>query len=364
MYFKCASFIINVSLTVGAALNCQVSFAYETDANGNYVVTYADSVTNTLQAYVFIPSTKVVPTVVTVMQPSGSDTAFSYTIANGTGASQGIISFGFTSPTPWTALNVAAEQQKIGDARFDPALYGQAIRDFSKLQQDTAALYGSAPAGFSVDAIFSSLAFGFSWGPLMTTPIASWATIAPGQQLDGFYIHAPYLPGIAQAGIRGLVPDGGDPPTPADADAEIEQTDLDEQLIAIMNVDFVGVLVPAPVVAIPFPFDGAMLTVNVKNELARWPSLGQASPFFVTQLSVKLDGLANSIRTQNVQGATDLSADIQATINAAAVADLSPFGATLLKFDVQEILRRWNETRGNSSPAPDPGPGPGLPETS
>ena len=299
------------------------------DVNGNYIVPYTDA-KGQAATYTFVPRNKVVPTLTSSV--SGMDNyQYQYSLSNGVNAQQSIEAIEFIGLGPGISFN-------------------QINLPFGTTPPNFAFGFNNGPAGLLI-----------RWNSVYPSDSNSRpVTIQPGQTVGGFKIILPFLAGIVNMKVFGFVPDDQCAlvectPVLSSDGQEVEYPDLDEQIEPLTDLS-ADVLVPAPVISFS---DGGGTVVSVKIELASWPAITQASQTFVNQASPRLDVLADALTRCNISGANAAEADLENLITAASTDDLSPLGAYVLRFDLREVLRRFqNPPYIYCQPVPPPTPAP------
>ena len=125
-----------------------------------------------------------------------------------------------------------------------------------------------------------------------------------GQQLQGFGIRRPELPGLAFAEMEGATKEraiiGGTPTVGPVADA-LKQLEYE-------NSTWTHILVPA--IAVPEPWDGAELTRRIKAHMQNWGKWQAMTQITLDQINPKLDALAAAAQAKDKIAVTRLVVDI------------------------------------------------------
>ena len=210
---------------------------------GNYIVTYKGDYGFFAQI-LFVPSTKIKPTLRSVFYSSPRNQAivYQYSLKNGRESQQRIAQFivHVTTVNPGFPNN-------IGDWE-----------------------------GTAVSAI-TGPDFLLSW---TNSKLAADAGLAPGRTLSGLVVESNDLPGLTVAAIHGNgrgITWLGDPPDP--------QTQVGQQINQLLNKDYVTQTAVAPEIRVPTPFDASVVLTNIQKHVDRdLVGLKLIDPTFASEL--------------------------------------------------------------------------------
>jgi hypothetical protein len=114
--------------------------------------------------------------------------------------------------------------------------------------------------------------------------------IQPGNSLNGFGFFSLDIPGIGTAQFVGnrkrVTTYAGSGP----------QGDIEQQFDALKQKDFVLRNAAVPTIAVPVPFDAAVLLDSIRAHVATWPDKQLLNPAFLTQIDRNLVAAADAYR--------------------------------------------------------------------
>ncbi|MHB8728386.1 MAG: hypothetical protein ACYC9K_05040 [Sulfuricaulis sp.] len=139
---------------------------------------------------------------------------------------------------------------------------------------------------------------GVSWSVISTDP----GGIDPGKSLEGISFSANYLPGIAMAEFQ-YTPNqvfylnGGD----ENMELEDYQTPAFDQLVDLMSNNYISRNVAAPAIAIPNPFDPAVLLTAIQSHIDKdLVRMNLIDPLLVTSLDQVLQTAIHDLPAGNM----------------------------------------------------------------
>jgi len=238
-------------------------------ATGNYTITYqGDSNSTELSQTVFVPSTKVVPTIHSSFRLEDKGAiVYRYTVSNGASARQAIVGVVLDQivnpiigelPIPSVLQNATPEENAAYDAAERAAL--------------------STPAGWygSIHRFQGEYPDRIYWMP--NHPISTGG-IQAGHTLTGFGFSSFDLPGIWPSQMDGVgevlgFPDEG----PVDGSAVLDE------LNRLRDNDFVTRAAAVPMIAVPAPFDAAVLLERIQTQMHTWIGMQLIDPAFLAQM--------------------------------------------------------------------------------
>jgi len=243
-----------------------------------------------LQGGKFVPATKIIPTIKSQFSLGEAGTiAYRYTISSG-----------------------MQSKQLLNTLRFDPVPQVVNFRDFpvdreNASVEEMVSIFDTnrssliAPAGWR-SAAFPSRFGGWriSWGSLDT----SKGGLQPGQSARWFGLNSHFLPSIGMAemegahGIRGY---GGGGPS----------GEIRDQLDILDQNDFVPRFAAVPTIAVPTPFDAALLVERIQANMHTWIGMKLLDATFSSQLDRSLTAAADAYRHNQLKAGRDHIQDVR-----------------------------------------------------
>ena len=238
-------------------------------ATGNYTITYqGDSNTTELSQTIFVPSTKIDPTIRSSFRLGEKGTiVYRYIVSNGATAKQAIVSVVLQqiinpilgeTPSP-------AQLPNLTQADLDAYVAAEA-----------AAL--ASPFGWDGDITRSMSQI--DWSP--KTGMLDTNSIHAGHTLSGFGFNSLDLPGMASSRIYGLFAKSeifGFPD-----DGPLKDSAILAQLNQLRDNDFIVRPAAVPMVAVPTPFDAAALLGSIQTQMHTWIGMQLLDATFSSQL--------------------------------------------------------------------------------
>ncbi len=254
------------------------------DANGDYIITYWNGAN--LMRSMFYPSTKIEPKVKSNLHLSAANLiAYRFTVFNGGSAKQPITSIMIRNVT---------------------RIYG------SKLMPPISSITTPEAAIAAVQGMGDSLSIPNKWNgaadadPLNSAALqADWfyftsdqpddpkIGVMPGSEVRDFGFLSLDLPGIGSMQLEGEVKNHG---VYKDEGPDPEESAIVSQLDQIEQNDFVTRNIAAPLIAIPLPFNAAILLDSIRAHVATWPGKQLLDPAFAAQLDRYMVAAAESYR--------------------------------------------------------------------
>ena len=214
------------------------------DSNGDYLITYMSSEEGKLIQVRYVPPNKINPWLKSSFIDADNNTiVYRYQVANRQGAQLSIVGLLFDS---LSSINVVINQPASTSVVKPNSWGGLARRDIS----DKLRVFWIA---------------------------SNNAKIPPNNSQSGFGFSSNDLPGVADAKLSGnsLSPSFmGDP--------DIEITAMYDQLVK--ETSFVSLNSAVPTIAVPVPFDAAILLDRIRTHVATWQGKQLVEPVFATQL--------------------------------------------------------------------------------
>ncbi len=250
---------------------------------GNYTITYWDyprSPKKQLRQAIFVPATKIDPVVKSTLKLREDSVAvYAYRIANGSKSRQPLVAIRLDTVSDIvSSLPLPKDDQDV-----DPNMMEQVIA------AGVAAL--TTPYGWnggSYASHESGLRISWSYSNLRSLSDG----LPPGNTQDGFGFSSRDIPGIGVAQLSGNSPVPmypGEGPTGT----------LGKEFEAIEQNDFVPRNVAVPTIAVPVPFDAAVLLERIRIHVATWPSKQLLDAAYAAQLDRYLVAAAEAYRLNN-----------------------------------------------------------------
>jgi hypothetical protein len=276
----------------------QLVFAYPgeniaRDANGDYVVTYWNGA-NLLQM-TFSPATKIEPRVKSKLHLSSTNLiAYRYSISNGSKARQPITSvrignitriYGSQTMPPTSSLTTPdaaiAAVKKMSMALVVPNRW-EGVADVDPLNN----------SAMQADWFFF----------VSDHPNDSGIGVMPGGEVSGFGYSSFDLPGVIEMRMEGEVEKQG---AYADEGPDPAESSIVQQLDQIEKNDYITRYVATPQIAIPLPFDAAILLDRIRAEMQTWPDKQLLNAAYSVKLDGYLSSAANAFRMNQPKAARE-----------------------------------------------------------
>jgi hypothetical protein len=320
-------------------------------ATGNYVVTYCDprsfaaSGDCVLEQVVFVPATKILPTVRSTLSFHDTKISFEYRLRNAK-----------RSPQPIAVFVLDAVSSLAGGvpvstltAPIDEATLVAAMTSWSSALR--------SPSGWQALAVPNKdgTAIRAAW-VIAASPNAApdgLTGLAPDQHAGGFGLLSDDLPGLSLAQLSG---NPGRPPVFPD---DGPTGDIGLQLEALETSNYVSMLVAVPAIQVPNPMDRAELLRRIRSQAQMWISLKAVDPIFFQQLDrwlqAAIDAATHSSRdacNSDLKKIVEMIKDIVADDNSddqktsessSRKSTIVPLAARTLNFDLTYVIRSRQE---------------------
>ena len=311
---------------------------------GNYIITYWNPEMDPpgLETTTFVPATKIVPAISSRFTTNRTgNIVYRYSVTNG-----------------------VQSKQVLVHIILDPVESVYGARDVSTMRIATTAEYAarilavkankaalSTPVGWS-----GSVAFGagdrtdsgvrVGW----RASVEQSTGLKPGSTMGEFEFSSAALPGIIAAEMSGDSPvmmwSGEGPP---------EDSAITQQLSEIEAHDYVTRNAAVPTIAVPVPFDAAVLLDRIRNHVATWPGKQLLDPTYATQLDRYLAAAVDAYRLNNSKAGEEqietirkmlakehygIDRDDAAEHKIATRLTIDRLAARVLDFDLRYVLKR------------------------
>jgi hypothetical protein len=250
---------------------------------GNYTITYVgDTKATQLSQTTFVPATKIAPSIRSSFRLGERGVImYRYTVSNGATAKQSIVS-------------VVLEQilnPILGEIPKPSVFQNITQADLDAYVAAEAAALAS-PNGWdgSINRDISNI----DWSPKTST--FNTGGIHPGQTLSGFGFNTLDLPGMGPSWMAGRV--GEDEIFGFPDEGPVKKSAVLAELNQLRDNDFIRLSAAVPTIAVPSPFDTAVLLDRIRTQVATWPSKQLLDPAFATQLDRAMVAAANAFRNK------------------------------------------------------------------
>jgi hypothetical protein len=235
---------------------------------GNYTLTYSDEQddgTKILSHATFVPATKIVPAIYSKFRLDRTgEVNYSYSISSGAQSRQILNTVRFN-----LAGKIVGSQDLPTDTQTATLSQVSAVFEANKLALTT-------PSGW--DGNISTNQSGAS--RITWDPIKSGTGIRLGESQQGFGFVSQSLPGLGTAQFKGARRFangfGGEGPDPA--------SDISKQIQKLYQNDFITRNAAVPTIAIPSPFDAAVLLSGIQAHMHTWIAMQLLDATFSSQL--------------------------------------------------------------------------------
>jgi len=261
---------------------------------GDYIITYANPAGRLIQSR-FVPSTKIDPTLRTRFENQQGLIHYRYAIKNGSRGKQPLILLIFD---PVSSIHSKAALP--GTVQEFNQTAQQLANDQVRLAQYVNGASGAteAPNGWSCDispngiTARSDFRIGCSFDDLDEEKRNG---LQVGNTLSGFGFFSMDLPGIGIAQLYGFGDRG-----PGFED-EGPNGDISNQLEVLQKNDYVPRNAALPTIAVPVPFDAAVLLDRIRAHIATWPGKQLLDSAYAAQLDRYLAAAADAYRLNNTK---------------------------------------------------------------
>ncbi len=251
---------------------------------GNYIITYlgyddtgeSDKPTVSRQT-IFVPATKIDPAIQSTFKfSSGEEISYRYRVHNGVKALQPLSMFLF-DPVTDIASSIPLPKR---EEDIDP----NTIEQYFAVAADALV----SPNGWVGQATASSSGgLRIGWININTSrPVSG---ISAGAVRGGFGFSSKDIPGIGVTQLQGE--------TPVRSFVDEGPTgEIADQLEKLTQNDYIARFAAIPTIAVPNPFDAAVLLDRIRSHVATWPSKQLLDPAFAAQLDRTMVAAADAFR--------------------------------------------------------------------
>jgi len=258
---------------------------------GNYLITYLDSNDNSLRQVIFIPATKINPTIISKLK-LGNDGAISYkyTLSSGRDSRQNIVHI---------ALNpVSSVITSLPDIPLIPSVpfNTQAEQDANLVTIERAVvLMRNVAKSFYTPSPWRAT---MSYSNELNKFRIGWRTKVTNGMQPG--IHATFgfnshdLPSIIQAEVKGFAP--GSKEIPGEETQDAEDGGFGQQYENLINSNYIRRPAAVPSITVPIPFNAAVLIERIQTQMHTWIAMQLLDATFSSQLDRYLTAAADAYR--------------------------------------------------------------------
>jgi len=248
---------------------------------GNYLITYLKSRDKKFHQITFIPATKINPTIKNKLKlDSGGIVYYDYRLMSGGDSKQMIVNI-LLDPVSSVATSLPDVPLNAPPGKIMEDMIDVANHFYTPPHWAATMGYSDGQMSFRIGWYYNSDTYNSDTG------------LAPGSNAV-FGFKSRDLPGIILAEVEGYAPDSKEI-----AGEEIDDEDggFGQQYMELVSrKNFVGRNAAVPAIAVPTPFDAAVLLDRVRTQVATWPSKQLLDPAFVTQLDRSMAAAANAYR--------------------------------------------------------------------
>jgi hypothetical protein len=253
---------------------------------GDYLITYygagapGDKQHKILRKVIFVPATKIDPMVASAFRlQRGGEVVYSYRVTNGLKSRQPLISMLFDPVTDIVSSLPLPKRQKDIDLNTITQVDAAGV---------TAITTPENWIGRNTTSRMGGLRIGWSYGDLSGAADG----LAPGKTQAGFGFSSKDIPGIGMAQMQGDTPiEGGYPD-----DGPSLKSEVIKQLEPIEKNDFVTRPAAVPMVAVPEPFDAAVLLDRIQTQMHTWIGMQLLDVSFSTQFDRNFQSATSAYR--------------------------------------------------------------------
>lgn len=274
----CAILVVNISNVYGLS---EEGVVLDPDT-GNYLITYygsgapGDKKNKILRKVIFVPATKIDPLVKSTFKlMEASDITYSYRITNGTTSRQLLDAMRFDPVTDIVSAVPLPKRHQDTDLNTVEKNYLAGVAALETPDGWTGGSYTSHSGGLRI-----------SWS------YSTSSGLAQGKSQGGFGFSSKDIPGIGMAQLQGYAPGSGGYPD----DGPSIGSEASKQLEPIEQHDFVTRPAAIPGIAVPTPFDAAVMLERIQTQAHTWIGLKLLDPTFSAQLDTSFKSAIDAYR--------------------------------------------------------------------
>lgn len=290
----------SMSAVLGLALMTPLAHADPRDnivfdpATGNYTITYANPGNTTVYRMLFIPATKIDPSVRSSFRRADNmSIVYRYQVKSGKASKQYL-----------EGIYIDPASNIVADRPLPLSLSEDINKSDAEMQADIDAGQKAVAHPSSWDGIaLPSQGYGLriSWNTINSN-ISSG--LPPGGSLSGLGFTSLDLPGIGDMQFKGYV--SWTEFAGYDDDEMLEPTsEVGKKLTQLEKHDFVLRNAAVPTIAVPSPFDAAILLDRIQTQMHSWIGMQLLDASFSSQLDRYLVAAADAYRRNQPKAAKD-----------------------------------------------------------
>jgi len=253
--------------------------------SGNYAVIYYGPGRpghKPLRSVVFVPSTKIVPRINVILKLGNLNlVSYTYSVSNGQKSKQPIDSIIFDPVADIVSKVDLPKQNRDID-----------LNTIAQIDQ-MGALSLLTPVGW-VGRTTTSREGGLRIGWGYEELVSEQDGLQAGATQSGFGFLGLHIPGL---GVAQVIGNAGITEWPDEG----PQGEIGDQLTKLERNNFVPINVAVPTIAVPVPFDAAILLDRLRAHVATWQGKQLVEPVFATQLDRYLVAAADAYRLNNTK---------------------------------------------------------------
>ena len=256
---------------------------------GDYAINYWNGIG--LEQTLFVPATKIVPTVKSRFYlDAANKIVYRYSVSNSHQSKQSIVQHIFESVN---SVDGTRDDSRMGISTPDEYATSMAV-----LRANHAAL--TTPAGWDGGVVFGYYddeRVRVAWDTAVDhVTDKSMDGIKPGNKVNDFGFTSTALAGISVVEFM-----GNHPPRAYPVEGPLEDSAIIQQLNDIEANDFVPRNAAVPTIAVPVPFDAAVLLDRIRTHVATWPGKQLLDPTFAAQLDRYMAAAAEAYRLNSTK---------------------------------------------------------------
>ena len=258
-------------------------------STGNYTITYrGDPNSPELSQTVFVPSTKIDPTIRSSFRLGERGVImYRYTVSNGAAAKQAIV-------------GVVIQQIAnpiLGEILFPDGTFPNEVAEKAAYDAYNAAVKAATASPPNWDGDITRRLSQVDWSPNAAT--FNTGGIHAGRTLSGFGFNSLDLPGVGSSWMDGRI--GENEIFGFLDDGPLQDSAVFAELNQLRDNDFVRRNAVVPTIAVPVPFDAAVLLDRIRTHVATWPGKQLLDPAFAAQLDRYMVAAAEAYRLNNTK---------------------------------------------------------------
>ncbi len=264
-------------------------------STGDYLINYIGEKGRLIQSR-FEPSTKIDPTLLSAFSNQNGLIRYSYIVRNGIKGKQPLIGLEIDGvsniqsstylPKTWQETDLLMKKLAANPAQLEQMISAasNAVEKPKDWSCHVMPLGETLEAGFRIPCSFDNL------------DDAKHNGLQLGQTQAGFGFASLDLPGIGAGHLTGFGDMG-----PSFVDEGPSDEGMSNQLNRLQFSDFVALNAAVPTIAVPVPFDAAVLLDRIRSQILSWPNKQLLNSTFATQLDHHLVAAADAYRHNQIK---------------------------------------------------------------